>query len=196
MSLFIFSYHNPIRARLRKFISNSYFAGFIYHMIALNSVLLMLDSPSLADKYQIETIKTMLFLISIIFIIECVIKVIASGFYFGHKTYLKDNWNILDFIIVMFSILTIILESILTDNSNIAFIRGFRALRALRPLRVVSKNEGIKTVVNSLLESIPALLNVLLIVLLFLLVFGILGIQLFKGQLGSCNDLDPTILNK
>jgi hypothetical protein len=31
-------------------------------------------------------------------------------------------------------------------------------------------------VVNALLESIPALLNVLLIVLLFLLVFGILGI--------------------
>lgn len=42
--------------------------------------------------------------------------------------------------------------------------------------------------VNSLLQSIPALLNVLLIVLLFLMVFGILGIQLFKGMLGRCND--------
>jgi len=47
---------------------------------------------------------------------------------------------------------------------------------------------GMKTVVNALLESIPALISVLLIVLLFLLVFGILGIQLFKGQLGVCND--------
>ena len=44
--------------------------------------------------------------------------------------------------------------------------------------------------VNSLILSIPALLNVLLIVLLFLMVFGILGIQLFKGKLGNCNDLD------
>jgi hypothetical protein len=42
-------------------------------------------------------------------------------------------------------------------------------------------NIGIKTVVNALLNSIPALMNVMLIVLLFLLVFGILGIQLFKG---------------
>ena len=133
----------------------------------------------------------MLGIITIIFILECVIKVIAHGFYFGHKTYLKDGWNVLDFIIVMFSILTIILTQFDTD---IGFIRVFRTLRALRPLRAASKNEGkyfgvniifcfvgIKTVVNSLLISIPSLLHVMMIVLLFILVFGILGIQLFKG---------------
>jgi len=47
-----------------------------------------------------------------------------------------------------------------------------------------------------LLESIPALINVLMIVLLFLLVFGILGIQLFKGQLGTCNDGSDVVTNK
>lgn len=92
----------------------------------------------------------MLLIISIIFVIECVVKIIVQGFYWGNKTYLKDPWNILDFIIVCFSILTWILESTLGSN-NIQFVRGFRALRALRPLRVVSKNEGIKTVVNSLI---------------------------------------------
>lgn len=161
-------------------------------MIALNSLLLILDMPSLSDPYQQTTIKLMLNIISIIFCLEFLLRVIVQGFYFGEKTYLKDNWNILDFIIVVFSVMTWILES--TANSgDIQFVRAFRALRALRPLRVVSKNEGIKTVVNSLLESIPALLNVLLIVLLFLMVFGILGIQLFKGMLGSCNDSDPSI---
>jgi len=44
--------------------------------------------------------------------------------------------------------------------------------------------------------SIPALLNVLLIVILFLLVFGILGIQLFKGKMGNCNNDAPEIQNK
>lgn len=146
----------------------------------------MMDAPELSDQYQKKTIGNILLMISVIFIIECVLKVIASGFYFGHKTYLKDGWNILDFIIVLFSIPTIALESF--GGGDVAFIRGFRALRALRPLKFVSKNEGIKTVVNALLESIPSLLNVLLIVLLFLLVFGILGIQLFMGKLGYCND--------
>ena len=50
-SLFIFSPTNPIRDFLRNFIMNSYFAGFIYHMIALNSMLLSLDEPKLEDAY-------------------------------------------------------------------------------------------------------------------------------------------------
>ena len=109
-------------------------------MIALNSLLLALDTPILDDPYQRSTIGLILQFISIIFICECVFKVIVLGFTIGEKTYLKDNWNILDFIIVMFSVLTWVLESL--NSKNISFMRGFRALRALRPLRVVSKNEG------------------------------------------------------
>jgi hypothetical protein len=52
MALFIFSYDNPIRRYLREFCGHSYFAGFIYHMIALNSLLLALDEPNLSDPYQ------------------------------------------------------------------------------------------------------------------------------------------------
>jgi len=97
------------------------------------------------------------------------------GLFMGEKTYLRDNWNRLDFIIVVFGVISMVIENI-GLNVDIEFVRAFRALRALRPLRVVSKNEGIKTVVNSLLLSIPSLLNVLLIICLFLLVFGILGV--------------------
>lgn len=78
-------------------------------------------------------------------------------------------------------------------------MKAFRALRALRPLRMVSKNEGniflevinyigMRTVVNSLIVSIPGILNVLVICLLFYLVFGILGVQLYAGWLSYCND--------
>lgn len=163
-------------------------------MIALNSLLLALDMPDLVDPFQKKTINFLLETISIIFVVEFVIRVIVMGYYWGERTYLRDPWNILDFIIVFFSFVTWFLEAYATGD--VSFLRGFRALRALRPLRVVSKNEGIKTVVNALLESIPALINVLLIVMLFLLVFGILGIQLFKGQLGVCNDGADIITHK
>jgi hypothetical protein len=67
-------------------------------------------------------------------------KVIVHGFCFGEKTYIKDGWNQLDFMIVFFGILTWVLEAYV--EQEISFVKGFRALRALRPLRVVSKNEG------------------------------------------------------
>lgn len=108
------------------------------------------------------------------------------GFCIGKGTYLKDNWNVLDFIIVLFSVLNWILNSL--SDIDVSFVRSFRALRALRPLRLVSKNEGMKTVVNSLLKSIPQLINVMLISLLFYMVFGILGVQIFRGSFGNCSD--------
>jgi len=161
----------------------------------MNSLLLALDVPVLDDAFQKKTIKFMLLIISITFIMECVLKVIVMGFVIGEKTYLRDNWNRLDFIIVVFGVISMVIENI-GLSVDIEFVRAFRALRALRPLRVVSKNEGIKTVVNSLLLSIPSLLNVLLIICLFLLVFGILGVQILKGKIGFCNDTSELIKTK
>ena len=59
---------------------------------------------------------------------------------------------------------------------------------------MISKDEGMKTIVNSLLKAIPSLFNVALINILFLVVFGILGVQIFKGQIGYCSD--ETIIHK
>ena len=59
-SLFILAHDNCLRVNLKQFVENSYFEGFIYHMIALNSLLLMLDEPVLSDEYQNNTIHTML----------------------------------------------------------------------------------------------------------------------------------------
>lgn len=155
-------------------------------MIGLNTLILAATEPSNTDPYQNDIFELMVDIISAIFVVEAVLKILVMGFVMGKTAYLKDNWNKLDFIIVLISVLTWILTSI--GTVGVSFIRGFRALRALRPLRMVSKNEGMKIVVDCLLKSIPQLFNVLLINLLFFLVFGILGVQFFKGSMGYCTD--------
>jgi hypothetical protein len=159
-----------------------YFEGFIQFFIGINSLLLALDEPNMKEGYSkkvrlyltLKTITFMITVITVIFIMEATIKILVMGFVNGPHTYLKDSWNVMDFFIVFFSILNWVLESL--SSVNVGFLRGFRALRALRPLRMVSKNEGMKTIVTSLLKSIPTLLNVLLISMLFYLVFGILNV--------------------
>ena len=108
------------------------------------------------------------------------------GFVVGKYTYLWESFNILDFIIVLLSIVSFLLD-VLDTNIDISYIRAFRALRALRPLKLVSKNEGMKMIVNSLLASIKQLVNVMLIAFLFFFVFGIMGIQFLSGKVSYCS---------
>ena len=97
---------------------SSYFENFIYHLIGINSLLLALDEPELVDPYQKQSIELMITVISSIFIVEAVIKIIVMGFIFGKKAYLKDNWNILDFLIVFFTVLNWVLESAYSDGAS------------------------------------------------------------------------------
>lgn len=173
-SLGLFGPESTLRKFLSAIVENSYFENFIMWMIFINSLLLFLDTPKLADEYQIETISQMLTIIAIFFLVECISKIIIKGFVYGEHSYLQDGFNRLDFILVTLSVINWIIAS--SSDEDISFMRSFRALRALKPLRVVSKNEGIKIVVDSMLKSIPSLINVLFIILLFLGIFGILGV--------------------
>lgn len=60
--------------------------------------------------------------------------------------------------------------------------------RVLRPLRVISKNQGLKTAVIALVMAIPHIISIILIVLLFFLIFGIIGISFFKGKYYYCEN--------
>ena len=72
---------------------------------------------------------------SLVFTLEAVIKIIALGFAFGKKTYLKDPWNVIDFVIVI----TALLEFFQGFIGVVVSLKSLRVLRILRPLK------GIKT---------------------------------------------------
>ena len=59
-------------------------------------------------------------------------------------------------------------------------------LKVLRPLRVISRNQGLKISLRSLAAAIPGILNVSIISLIFFLIFGIIGVNYFKGRYYYC----------
>ena len=60
---------------------------------------------------------------------------------------------------------------------------AMRAVRALRPLRTINRLPGMQHQVNTLFASLPHLLDVALLSTFIMVVFGVLGLQLFKGTL-------------
>lgn len=71
----------------------------------------------------------------IVFTAECVIKVIALGFLFHPGAYLRNAWNILDFIIVVIGLISTALAKMDIQGFD---VKALRAFRVLRPLRLVS----------------------------------------------------------
>lgn len=61
---------------------------------------------------------------------------------------------------------------------------------------MISRNEGLKVVVNALFASIPAMANVLMVGLLFLLIFAIMGVNFFKGEFYQCNGISVDVKTK
>ena len=99
----------------------------------------------------------------------------------GPESYLRVSWNIMDFFIIIFSLISIIFS-----NLNIEFIKVIRMLRVLRPLRLISRNDGLKIEVISLINAVPSIINALVIALLFFILFAIFGTTYFKGKFYSC----------
>ena len=109
-------------------------------------------------------------------------------------SYIKSSWNILDFIVVVGSLVDLYFSIASVNSVNLKSLRALRALRALRPLRMVSRNEGLRVVVNSLFASIPAMTNLLMVVCLFLIIFSILGVNFYKGRFFNCEIPEGSIL--
>jgi hypothetical protein len=88
-----------------------------------------------------------------------------------------------DLMIVVVSVLIMVVEP-LTSNAEV--LMALRVLRALKPLRMLTRSEEMRIVVKSLMLSVAAMANVSLFCLLFFVIFAILGTQLFMGLFSRC----------
>jgi hypothetical protein len=203
-SLFLFMPDSPIRRLAAVIVSHPWFDSFILLLILISSINLALDEPrvgyckTLPSDDPKNCIALALYLkwtdivITGFFVGEMAFKIFSLGFVHPSGAYLKNSWNVLDFVIVIISVLSLSLES---AASQLKALRSLRALRALRPLRVVSRYPGLKLVVNAVLTAIPKVKSVVLINFLFMLLLAIVGLQNFSGALDYCNDPDVTDLS-
>lgn len=103
------------------------------------------------------------------------------------KSYMRDGWNILDFSIVCISLTGFIVSNTVDEGSNAGkTLSLLKMLRVLRTLRMISRNEGLKLSMLSLIYSLPGIINVTIVTAIFFLLFGIFFLNLLKGKFYSC----------
>ena len=187
--------NSSIRKICFSLVNSKTFDRFITILIIISSINLALGGPLLDPaSMQYIIIWTLDLILNAFFTIEFILKIIAYGALInGHDSYFRSVSNYLDFVLV--------LSALVSYSPNVSdFFRTLkilRALRVLRPLRMIEKNEGLKIVIDSILASLPAVLNLLIVNAIFFLVFGIFGVNYLKGMLFSCNlnNVDNSLQN-
>ncbi|OCT64410.1 hypothetical protein XELAEV_180455115mg, partial [Xenopus laevis] len=180
------------RVICQKVIAHKMFDHVVLVFIFLNCITIALERPDI-DSNSLERIFLSVsnYIFTAIFVVEMMIKVVALGFVSGENTYLQSSWNVLDGILVFVSIIDIIVSLASAGGAKIlGVLRVLRLLRTLRPLRVISRAPGLKLVVETLISSLRPIGNIVLICCAFFIIFGILGVQLFKGKFYYCEGLD------
>ncbi|XP_068546201.1 voltage-dependent R-type calcium channel subunit alpha-1E isoform X12 [Anas acuta] len=197
-SLFLFGEENIVRKYAKKLIDWPPFEYMILATIIANCIVLALEQHLPEDdktpmSRRLE--KTEPYFIGI-FCFEAGIKIVALGFVFHKGSYLRNGWNVMDFIVVLSGILA----TAGTHFNTHVDLRTLRAVRVLRPLKLVSGIPSLQIVLKSIMKAMVPLLQIGLLLFFAILMFAIIGLEFYSGKLhracytnnsGELEELDP-----
>ncbi|XP_008059475.1 sodium channel protein type 7 subunit alpha, partial [Carlito syrichta] len=110
-----------------------------------------------------------------IYTFEILVKLIARGVWAGSFSFAGDLWNWLDFSVTLFEIII--------RYSPINLIEELQIARTLRILKIIPLNQGLKSLVGTLIHCLKKLMGVIILTLFFLSIFSLIGMGLFMGNL-------------
>ncbi|XP_057675520.1 voltage-dependent L-type calcium channel subunit alpha-1D isoform X2 [Corythoichthys intestinalis] len=193
-ALFCLTLNNPIRRACISLVEWKPFDIFILLSIFANCVALAIYIPFPGDdsnstNQELETVE---YAFLIIFTIETFMKIIAYGLVMHQNSYVRNGWNMLDFVIVIVGLFSVVLEMITKDADSGGQtggkpggfdVKALRAFRVLRPLRLVSGVPSLQVVLNSIIKAMVPLLHIALLVLFVIIIYAIIGLELFIGKM-------------
>nr|XP_021335320.1 voltage-dependent P/Q-type calcium channel subunit alpha-1A isoform X4 [Danio rerio] len=175
-SLFLFSEDNIVRKYAKKITEWPPFEWMILTTIIANCIVLALeqhlpvgDKTPLSERLE----ETEPYFIAI-FCFESGIKILALGFAFHKGSYLRNGWNVMDFVVV--------LTGILSSVGSELDLRTLRAVRVLRPLKLVSGIPSLQVVLKSIMKAMIPLLQIGVLLFVAILMFAIIGLEFYMGK--------------
>ncbi|CAL8324504.1 unnamed protein product [Boreogadus saida] len=193
-SLFFLSLKNPIRRASINIVEWKPFEIIILLAIFANCVALAvyLPMPEEDSNNTNSNLESLEYIFLLIFSVECFLKIVAYGFLFHADAYLRNCWNILDFVCVSVGLFSVAMDAInhlsgveaqVGEKGGGFDMKALRAFRVLRPLRLVSGVPSLQVVMNSIMKSMLPLFHITLLVFFMVTIYSIMGLELFKCKM-------------
>ncbi|KAI5135332.1 Voltage-Dependent L-Type Calcium Channel Subunit Alpha-1F [Manis pentadactyla] len=157
--------------------------------VALGVYIPFPEDDSNTANHNLEQVE---YVFLVIFTVETMLKIVAYGLVLHPSAYIRNGWNLLDFIIVVVGLFSVLLEqgpgwpgdALHTGGKPGGFdVKALRAFRVLRPLRLVSGVPSLHIVLNSIMKALVPLLHIALLVLFVVIIYAIIGLELFLGRM-------------
>ncbi|KAM8792366.1 LOW QUALITY PROTEIN: voltage-dependent L-type calcium channel subunit alpha-1F-like [Eudromia elegans] len=160
----------------------------IANCVALGVYIPFPEDDSNAANHNLEQVE---YVFLIIFTLETFLKIVAYGLVLHPSAYIRNGWNLLDFVIVVVGLFSVILEQASHKAGDAPHaskpggfdVKALRAFRVLRPLRLVSGVPSLHIVLNSIMKAMVPLLHIALLVLFVIIIYAIVGLELFIGRM-------------
>ncbi|XP_014661450.1 PREDICTED: muscle calcium channel subunit alpha-1-like [Priapulus caudatus] len=181
-ALFYLTLKHPIRRLCISIVEWKPFEYLVLFTIFANCIALAVYQPYAgSDSNEVNTaLESVEYVFLVIFTLEALLKIVSYGFVMHSGAYLRNGWNMIDFVIVVIGLVS-------TSLQGKFDIKALRAFRVLRPLRVVSNVPSLQVVLNSILRAMVPLLHIAMLVIFVIIIYAIIGLELFSGKLhNSC----------
>ncbi|XP_062975001.1 voltage-dependent L-type calcium channel subunit alpha-1F [Elgaria multicarinata webbii] len=193
-ALFCLRLNNPIRRAAISIVEWKPFDILILMTIFANCVALGVYIPFPEDDSNVSNhnLEQVEYVFLIIFTVETFLKILAYGLVMHPSAYIRNGWNLLDFVIVVVGLFSVILEQFshkpgdahhMSGKPGGFDVKALRAFRVLRPLRLVSGVPSLHIVLNSIMKAMVPLLHIALLVLFVIIIYAIIGLELFIGRM-------------
>ena len=177
-SLFIFSPDNKFRNLCINILNHWLFNYILIVLIVGNLIIICLNHPWLDPlSKRKKIIDAFNYIFNSIFIIEAIIKIISNGLLLNKNAYLRSIINIIDFICIIIGIIDMFW------SKNIGYLRTFRAIRTVKPIRIITHSENLYIMTKTLIASVSSMANLIIICLIFMIILALIGIGIFKNNL-------------
>ncbi|WNG81194.1 ion transporter [Mycobacterium sp. ITM-2016-00316] len=157
-------------ARAKALVADPVFDVVMMSVILVNAVVLGVETfQPLADAHR-GLFGTLNNAILGIYVVELLIRITACGW--NPREFVKDGWNIFDFLVVVASLLPWLRENAML----------LRLIRLLRIVRIVRFLPDLRVIVAAVGRSVPGVASLAAGTVLLIYIYGMIGWVLFSGH--------------
>ncbi|CAF3545985.1 unnamed protein product [Rotaria sp. Silwood1] len=178
-----------VQLKIWWFVTSPPFEYAIFSLIMINTVVLAMKYNKQPDNYS-KALDYLNIVFTAIFALEFVLKMAAFHF----RNYFSDPSNCCDFVIVVGSLIDILYTDIIAPGTNVISINFFRLFRVMRLVKVLSRGEGIRTLLWTFIKSFQALPYVALLIAMLFFIYAVIGMQMF-GKIALDDDTAINVNN-